>query len=509
MRKQVQKVFASIFISIIVVGLVGCGNSSKDAGSQKMKETLNVAIESDITTLDPQDHNEVVTSYATHSIYDTLFRADTTGNVHPHLAESYEYNSDTELVISIYEGIKFHDGSELKSQDVKASLDRARESKTVQFLYETIESVDVVDDYTVQINLSVAYAPLIGNLSHSGAGIMPKSFIENPDFTAPIGSGAWKFVSWDTDEKVVFVRNDEYYFTDQISEFTNLVLKVVPEASTRTIQLESKEVDLVPTLETISYKRVEEDPDLTPYKLPTNNINYVFFNLEAEPFQGNLDLRKAFAHAIDKESINIIVNDEMATVIDGLTPDNIIGYSDDVTYEYDVEKAKEYLTKSGYVQGSQPLTIYVSGDQRIKVAEVIQSDLGKIGLEVKVQQADFTQWLEKVRAGEYQFGVIGWTTATEPDRFFSPLLHTNSIGGWNFSRYSNARVDEIIDTGKGILDNDERAATYKELYDTVMSDAPWVPLFSTNKIVGASSSIDLNDSITAEGSIYFNYIQLK
>lgn len=161
------------------------------------------------------------------------------------VGESWDQNSDTSYTFHIRRGVKFHDGSEVKAEDVKFSLDRAINSAAVSYIVDFIDKVDVVDDYTVNVELKAPYAPALRNLSVPFAAIVPKAVVEADEEAFklhPIGTGPYKFVEWKQGDSVTLERFDDYYAGP--AETQKLVMKVIPEASQRTIALETGEVDL-------------------------------------------------------------------------------------------------------------------------------------------------------------------------------------------------------------------------------------------------------------------------
>lgn len=493
---------AVIIATLSTLFLVSCGGEDES----KVKNELNIGIHSDLSTIDPAGHNEMLSSYATHSIYDTLFRANSLGFPELFLAKEYKYTSETELEIKIHEGVKFHDGSELKSDDVKASLDRAREMKDVAGLYTSITAVDIVDEYTILIKTKAPFAPLLANLSHSGAGIAPKELVESNDFNNPIGSGPYKFVKWISGDVIQFERFDDYFFENEKPEFKYLNLKVMPESTSRTIALETGEVDFITLLDSIDYNRVMTTKGIEVVEGPSNNLNYFFTNMEKEPFN-DINFRKALNYGIDKDAVKIVATEGLGNLLNSITPSNILGYNEDIVYEYNIEKAKEYLEKSNY--NGRNIVIFTSGDERRRASEVIQNSLSTIGIKTTIETMDLPKYIEVTSNGKFEMGVMGWTTATDPDRYFSPLLHSKSINGQNRARYSNYIVDEKIDKGISILDVEERKKIYEDVYRIVMDEAPWVPLYSKKNIMGGSSNLTYENVYTAEGSIYFNLIKSK
>lgn len=508
------KVLNSILAIVLIISLLaGCskdnGNAridSKKLSDGSKKDTLTVAIGVDITSIDPAGHNETITSYVTNMITSRLFAFDEKMNIIPELADKWEYITDTQLRIKIKEGIKFHDGSEMKAEDVKASLERAINSPKVAYVVNQVKQVDVVDDYTVDIITVAPFAPLIGNLIHPGCSILPKKLIDSGDFTNIIGSGPFTFVSRQSGNEVVLKKFPDYFDKEYISDFENLVFKVIPEGSSRTMALETGQVDLVTTLDTIDYDRVKENKDLAIVEMLANHIFYFAMNVEKEPFDNKL-VRQAMNYAINKESVLEVGENGRGKVLDSFTPEGILGHVKNTTYKYDPEKAKELIKEAGYSDGELTFTINSYGDDR--VAPVIQSNLADIGVNVKIDNMDKATFVEKNRVGDVQCGLNGWTTSADPDRFFSGLVSSAGIGSNNAARFNNKKIDELIKRGASTIDNVEREKIYNDVHTIGMDEAPWVPLYSKVLIMGGSSKLEYKDVLDPMGNVNFHKIKVK
>lgn len=218
MRKTWKKVIALSLVAAMAVSAAGCsksgqtttegGSAQTEAGSKgaeaggstggsgEYKDTLVWAQGADVTSLDPHQGKETPAVEVTDQIFDTLTVVDAaTGELQPQIAESWDQNSDTSYTFHIRQGVKFHDGSEVKAEDVKFSLDRAINSAAVSYIVDFIDKVDVVDDYTVNVELKAPYAPALRNLSVPFAAIVPKAVVEADEEAFklhPIGTGPYK-----------------------------------------------------------------------------------------------------------------------------------------------------------------------------------------------------------------------------------------------------------------------------------------------------------------------------
>lgn len=246
-----KKIFSALLTVCMLLGcLSACGSknpSTSDDGSATTgaKDTIVFAQASDITSLDFHVGKNPATYDVTCNIFDTLVTWDADINVIPHLAESWEFLDEDSLQMHLRKGVLFHDGQELTAEDVKYTFDRAMNSTIVKNNFSWLESVDVVDEYTVVINTKGAYTPVLNALCSPLAGIMPKHLLEQNDealTTNPVGTGPYKFVERKEGEYVKLEANENYWGGTVATKY--LEMRVVPEASQRSTLLETGEIDI-------------------------------------------------------------------------------------------------------------------------------------------------------------------------------------------------------------------------------------------------------------------------
>lgn len=493
--------------------LSGCGgsgaqdpapNPGTQAPGDPSKTTLTVAIGNDISSIDPAGHNDTFSALVTNMLTSRLFTYDAAGNVIADAADTWSYETDTELVITIKKGITFQDGSEMKAEDVKASLDRAMESPNVAYVLDKIDHIEVVDDYTVKIVTQAPFAPLISNMVHSGCAILSKAQIDSGDFTAINGSGPYKFVEHQPGDHITLGRYDGYFDQEKASAFQTLLIRIIPESTSRTIALETGEVDLVTTLDTVDYSRVQDNPNLTLIETVANNINYVALNTVSGPF-ADRTLRQMMNYALDKQSILVVAENGHGQILDSFTPSGVLGYVPNDTYGYNPEKARELLAQAGYGPGELTVTISSYGTDR--VSPVIQSNLNDIGVNCIVNNMDIGAFMDLMYSGGHDCCLIGFTTSSDPDRFFSALLGTGSMN--NVSYFSDPEIDALIAQGASTIDEAERAGYYGQIHRLGMEAAPWVPLYSRVLIMGGSSKLSFDGVLDPMGDVNFNLIRIK
>ena len=220
MKKRTSRILSLTLLCAMALGLLaGCSNSggngsdSGDNGSGEVKDTITVATMAETPSVSPYDHNATAGYLVNLLTFTSLVRLDENLNAQPDLAESFTNISDTCWEFKLRQDVKFHDGSSMTAEDVKASLDYAKTFTEGALYNDSIESVEVVDEYTVRINTKVPDAALMFNLAQHANAIVPKALIDSGNNFGenPIGAGPYKFVSWTRGDQLEFEAFDEYY----------------------------------------------------------------------------------------------------------------------------------------------------------------------------------------------------------------------------------------------------------------------------------------------------------
>ncbi len=514
------KKFMSIFLVLVLVlsMAVGCasdkgneanddaGDTNADVSTEDESEDaveadnsqIIVATEADIVSLDPQGHNDVESERVSNLVFDRLFKLDENFRAQANLVEDWSQPTPTEWELKIKEGVLFHDGTEMKAEDVAYSLERSKESAVVQHVLEQVEKVDVIDDYTVKVTTKEPFAPFVNALVHAGVSVFPKAYAESgDDWKNPVGSGPYKFVEWVSGDRIVLEKNENYYNPEEAGIAEKIVFKVIPEGTSRTIALETGEVDIVSILDAMDAPKVEDNDNLELYTKPSTSFSYLGMNTEKAPFD-NVLVRQAMNYAIDKESILQIALEGAGVVATSMTADSLLGHvpSD---YSYNPEKAKELLKEAGLEDGFE-MTIWSSGDRRERIAQVTQANLMDIGIDAKIEMYEWGAFLDATNSGNQQMFVLGWSSNPDVDATLTPQFSENSIGAQNRARYVSDKVEKLLAEGRAELDPTKREETYNEIYKTLNEDSPWVPLYVENNIAAANKNLK-GVTLNAQGLI--------
>ncbi len=475
--------FALIFMSISMIAFAGGGKEAQEQGNDE----LVIALGAGITSLDPQGHNDTKSEKISFLVFNRLFKLNTDFKVIPDLAESWEQPSETEWIIKIKEGVLFHDGSEMTSEDVAFSLNRSKKMPKVQQVLSEVKSVEVVDKYRVKVTTNTSFAPFLYTLVHAGTSILPKAYVESgDDFVNPVGSGPYKFVEWVSGDRVVLEKNENYFDKNNMGQSDRIVFKVIPEGTSRTIALETGEVDVVAELQTIDKNKVLENDKLKLYETPSTRLNFFEMNTEKAPFDNKL-VRQAMNYSIDKDAIITVALEGAGIQAGSVLPPSFLGYKAG-PYSYNPEKAKALLTEAGYPDGFD-ITITTSGDDRKRIAEVIQANLMEVGINAKIEMLEWGTFIDSAINGNFESLVLAWTSNPDPDATLTPRFFSGNINGMNFSRINDPKIDKLLKEGREELDLGSREKIYNEFHEYIMDQAPMVPLFVNNILVGTNASL--------------------
>ncbi|MBX3068932.1 MAG: ABC transporter substrate-binding protein [Thermomicrobiales bacterium] len=446
------------------------------------------------------------------NIFGTLVKMSDALSPTPDLCESIEGNVEgTQYTFTLREGLTFNDGTPLTSADVIFTLERAINPATGSIWkgrlsgvagaadYDgssgEVEGLVAVDDRTVQINLAAPDSVFLVNIcSFTGLGILPKHVLGEvpPDqlrehefsLNPTVSAGPFDFVQFATDQYLELKSSETGNYTTGVDQIFLPIL--TPEVGLG--QLETGEIDLM-TVPVAEVERVSGLEGVTVVTVPSPSMDFLAVNLNRE-FLQNVDIRKAMMHAIDREGIvNAVLRGEGTVVNSSIFGPEWMGVPEGLEpYAYDPELAKSLLEGSGF-DTSQPISImHLPGTASKDAAiAIIQEQLSQVGFNVEILQVDVAE-LNRRYIEENDFDLFynaGGVFRADPSissNYFYTANFTPS--GGNGSHYTNPRVDELFDQGKGQTDLEERQATYTEIAQILNAELPWIFLWSPNSIYG-------------------------
>lgn len=495
-RHKIMAVLAIVLSLMLSTALfAGCGGEEKSAG--KAKDTVIVGTGYDAKTLDPIATNDVASSNVMCQIYGTLVQVNEKGEIIPMLAESFKKLDEKTYEFKLKKGVKFHNGEELKASDVKFTLERAASplGAAVAHLFEPLDvsSLKVVDDYTIQMKLKYVFPPFIAtSLTHTGGSILNEKAVKaaGKDYGQnPVGTGPFKFSKWTKGDRIELTRNDSYY--GEKPAFKTLVIRPIPEATNRAIELESGGIDVCYEVSANDLKRLQDNKDVKILRVLDNGTTFMGMNTKKKPYD-DVRVRQAISYAIDTKTVVDTVWRGIGRAAVGPVPPNIKYHNSALKqHEYNVEKAKQLLKEAGYPDGFKTSIWTNDRKERIDMATIMQNQLKQVGITAEIKVVEWGAYLEGTARGDQDMFIIGWTASgNDPDISLFAQFHSTKHGaGGNRCFYKNDKVDELLLKGRQMEDSDDRKKIYTDLQDMINADAPWIFLNNSEQVVAVRKDI--------------------
>lgn len=484
----------SIIIAIMLL-LSACGFSDPDQESETSDtdssngyELLTFANPADITTLDPQNNNVITTSAVLVNIYSKLVKRDAAGEIVPELATAWEQVDDTTWEFTLEEGVTFHNGDDLTAEDVKFSLERVANDNTLQqySVFNKIEEVAIIDDYTVQIITEEADPQLLSRLSTVAASIFPAAYFEEVGsdefFKNPIGTGAYEFSKWNRDRYVELTKFADYFEGEP--NWERVQFTVVPEDSTRVAELLTDEVDVAFNIPTADIDRINDNEGTYVSLEPIQRVIQLWLSTEDDAPTADPRVREAIDLAIDNQVIiDEILLGAATPTRTHVTPGNF-GADESLydTYEYDPDRAKELLAEAGYEDGIE-VDISVNNFYT-EMAEVVGGMLQKVGITANLELLEQSQFAKRLFDEDLAEGVfVGWGN----DMFDGSVL--DLFREENVTSYANEEVDKLLEAAAYNMNEEERAEQYQQVQQILAEDRGAVYLFQLEGRYGVSDRL--------------------
>ncbi|CAI0969872.1 TPA: ABC transporter substrate-binding protein [Serratia fonticola] len=442
-------------------------------------------------------------------IYNRLvdFKVGTT-ELQPSLAESWDVSEDGKVyTFHLRQGVKFQSNKYFKptrdfnADDVIFSFMRQKDpnhpyhnvSNGNYSNFESLEfgklitAIDKVDDHTVRFTLAHPEAPFVADLGWYFASILSAEYAnsmlkagtpERVDMD-PIGTGPFELKQYHKDSRILFSAFPDYW--QGKAKIDRLVFSITPDASIRYAKLEKNECQVMPFPNPADLPRMRENKDINLMQKAGLNTGFLAFNTQKAPLD-NVKVRQALALAINKPAIIEAVFHGTGTAAKNILPPGVWSADADLKdYDYDPEKAKALLKEAGFANG-MTIDLWAMPVQRPynpnakRMAEMIQADWAKVGVTAKVVTFEWGEYLTRVKNGEHQAALMGWTTATgDPDNFFGPLYScTSANGGSNSSKWCYQPFDKLILEARAESNHQKRVELYKEAQQMMHDQMPAV-----------------------------------
>nr|MCR5161090.1 ABC transporter substrate-binding protein [Lachnospiraceae bacterium] len=464
---------------------------------------INIAIDSDVESFHPSDWNTTNEKNIGDQIYDTLMFVPMDGDeskIEPRIAEGYEMSEDgLTYTFHIRDDVTFHDGSALTAEDCAFSVQLYIDSE-YQGTSADVGSVEAADDKTLVVTLNAPFAPFLSDICsmHIGSKAYHDSASEEEFMSQPIGSGPYKFVSHAIDTNVILEAYDGYYRGEApIKNVTYYVIKTTAPQALMSRQVDFAEIDAA------SLIMLKSDPEIIVTPVPTSGFTHLVMNTEKAPFD-DVRVRQAINYAIDRQNIVNVVYEGEAEENSNICAKTRYGYSDDqFQYTYDPDKAKELLAEAGVEEGTDLGTI-LCAEKYSRLAEVLQSDLKKVGLECTIDVKEFNKYIELLTSGEFTLCALEMTLEGDT-QMLEYALTSPFIGMANNARYSDETMDKLFEDARVEPDNEKRLELFDQILTKAQDEAIYAVICNPQILYAYNKNLTTTDFVL-EGNYYlFDY----
>jgi peptide/nickel transport system substrate-binding protein len=472
---------------------------------------LQYSSRSDTGGLDAHRLNQNHTVHVTAAMYNGLTDVDQRGNIVPSIAVSWEPNQDlTAWTFRLRQGVLFHNGREVDAEAVKLNIMRIKDPAIggdwQRGAVDTIESVDVLDKYTVRIHTNLPDVSVPSSVMRYPTTLMaPETFDTAAEH--PIGTGPFKYVSWTRNNETRLARFENYWETDaegnNLPYLDEIVGKPKREDSVRLTALRTGQVQLVDALgqaDTGRFKQSYGDKFNTwQWHL---GGNFVVFNFRRGPFQDKR-LRTAAAHAIDRNAIHHAVYYGQGDMQDQPYPRGTPWHLEGIrSLEYDPDRAKALLKEARAVGTEVKILLNVTTEVARATAQVIQDLWSTAGFKATVEPLDTVPWLNARKQGAFDGMIQGNTYRYDPDDYYGRNLHSKSEYSQVLSGWQNERYDRLVEEAKRTLDPARRKELYTEAWNLVNVELPHFYLHEITYTSAATKAVRGYQPSTMGGLIY-------
>ncbi|PNS00363.1 ABC transporter substrate-binding protein [Petrotoga mexicana DSM 14811] len=496
-----------IFVVLSVLTLVIFGFSQQNGG------VLQIGIETEPVGFDPN----LVTAFASfrilENVYDGLLKYDENMNLVPNIAEKYEVPDPNTIIFTIRDNVYFHNGEKLTIEDVLYTFERIMDEEVgspAAAYYSEVESIEVLDSKRIQFKLKVPMAnTLLINFASTNSAIVSKEFVEtgNNLQLKTNGTGPFFMSEYVPGDHITLEKNSNYFIPNQ-PYLDKIIFRIMPEEISRVTALRNGDVDLIEIKEPLSLRSLQSN-NYKVYRQPALSYYLLGFNTTREPLN-NPRVRSALSLAIDREEIINMVAFGEGTITGPInptvqpwtiTPENF------EEYEYNPEKAKSILAEVGYPNGFEFNIMTASRYSFDKIAQVIQSQLSKIGVKVNIELVEWGIFLNRWGESDFDSFISLNSGSIDPDVQFYRTFHSN--GSTNVFLYNNSIVDKLLEEGRKEPNVVERIKIYNQLQNILVKEAPILFLYSPNVLYASQSYVEGFKPLANESLIFLRETRIE
>jgi peptide/nickel transport system substrate-binding protein len=480
---------------VIALAFAGCQRPTKPEPA-----TLIFARGADSQKLDPADVDDGESMKVLVNVCEGLVRfKHGTTEPEPCLATSWMISPDgLTYTFKLRAGVKFHDGTPLDAQAAAFSFLRQMDKSNPAHLpdatfaywsamFNMIRAVEVIDPMTLRLRLREPHAPLLASLCIPAAHLISPKFI---DQRHPVGTGPFRFVEWIPNERIVLEANPDYW--EGKPKIERLIFKVVPDSSTRLIQLQTGQIQAMDGIDPNSLPIIKGDKNLTLLTAPGLNVCYLAFNCQKPPLNDKY-LRQSIAASVNRQDLIKDVYRDAAIVAKSPLPPFVSGYNSAIP---------EYgnWDRHPVLHVERPIRLEVMTNPRpylpnpLRAAEMIKADLAKVGIPVEIVPNEWGAHLSRTSHGDHEMALMGWVGDNgDADNFLYVLLDkdTATLGSaLNVCFWMNGAYHDLMVAARRELVPEKRAALYRKAQEIVFEEAPMVPLAHAEQLLTCRANVD-------------------
>lgn len=437
--------------------------------------TLRVAISTDVDTFDPHVTPLTISGMVTHPVFNTLVKYDENLNIVPDLAE-WEIVDALTWRFMLQEGVMFHNGREMTAADVVFSLERGqKEDLLISKWVANLESIVAVDDYTVEIKLIEPRGYWLNDLLN--LHIIPEEEVDNLA-AHPIGTGAFRFVEWVPNDRIVLERNDDYWDGDK-PYLDGIVLRIIPDVQARLANLESGDVDAVRSVTAVDSLRYLSSTDINVLQ-PDSSTSTQFFHMMGAnnlDIWGNKRVRQALAHCLDKETIrNTVFLGQGQGVWSGVAPSSFAYVAQD-GYEYNPEITRQIMEEEGISNFEFTVEVLAGNPEAEQIVTIWQAGCAEADVTVNLRVSDVSLWLDRYLNQDYDVTWNGMGQPGDPNNFYNVIVGRLSRGNFcgpsgEEACYKNDEYAELLAQSNTELDQDKQIELLTRIQEIIVDELP-------------------------------------
>jgi peptide/nickel transport system substrate-binding protein len=448
------------------------------ATAQVRGGTLRIGMDADNTTMDPHRSTAAVDRQVYNNVYGKLVDIDARFGIVPQLAQSWEIkNGGLTYVFKLRRGVKFHDGTDFNAEIVKWNFDRMRDPALAsprRSEIAPVKDVKVVDPSTVEITLSTPFAPFLSVLSDRAGMMVSRAAVETlkDDFARhPVGTGPFQFVEWVKDDHLTLKRFDGYWDTG-LPYLDELIYRPIPDSSVRFTAMRTGQIDVMHQIHPKDVAPAKAERGLRVSEIPSLWWQGIHLNNQVAPFNTRA-LRQALWYAVDRSVIQRVAYFGSGAPAWSPFPPGMWAQDRDFTdWRRDVGKARARLAEGGMPGGFAFTVKGWNQPTQIQELQIVQAQLKDVGVEMKIELLEFGKLLADLNGHNFVALRLGWSGRPDPDGNAHVFLH--SKGGLNRVRYSNPKMDELLDQARMESDQARRKALYAQVTRLAAEDAPYI-----------------------------------